>query len=130
MSNSRQLLLYRRGDVRITFREQVRDLRCHLLDVTKTHADVEPVQDTSGRRSNCSLHDGRLSTATRTLVIATATNVNCPEDRSQLSTAMVLHALFSTATSAEFERCVQYADLAPHHLRLNLLQYGLAVLER
>jgi hypothetical protein len=43
---------------------------------------------------------------------------------------MVLHALFSTATSTEFERCVQYADLAPHHLRLNLLQNGLAVLER
>jgi hypothetical protein len=33
-------------------------------------------------------------------------------------------------TSTEFERCVEYADLAPHHLRLNLLQNGLAVLER
>jgi hypothetical protein len=35
MSNSRELLLYRRGDVRISFRERARDVRCHLFDVAK-----------------------------------------------------------------------------------------------
>jgi hypothetical protein len=57
--------VYRRRDVRITLREQGRDLRRHLFDVTKTHADVKPVQDTSWRRSNGFLHDG--SQAVRTI---------------------------------------------------------------
>ena len=33
------------------------DLGCHLFDITKTHADVEPVQDTSRRRLNRRLRD-------------------------------------------------------------------------
>jgi hypothetical protein len=58
------------------------------------------------------------------------TDINNPKYRSQLPATKVLHALFSTTISAEFERKIQYIDLAVHHLCLYLLQDGLAVLQR
>src|SRR5271167_2814382 len=40
---------------------QLGNLGCHLFDVAKTHADVEPVQDTSWRRLNRRLHNALQS---------------------------------------------------------------------
>jgi hypothetical protein len=58
------------------------------------------------------------------------TDINNPKHRSQLAATKVLHALFSTAIATEFEREIQYTDLALHHLCLNLLQDRLVVLQR